>query len=588
MADSIRGQTINWRRMGSARISAWLAGYRSVLAKRDVRLLFSGLLISATGSWAYNVGLLAFIFDRTHSLGWVGAAGLVRLTPQLLLSIYGGVLAERYERIRLMVSSDLLCAVWQVGLAVVAAGNGPPAVALVFTALTSASGVVYQPSTAATIPSLVDEDDLTAANALNSTIDELVVIAGPAVGAVLLVVGSPSLVFALNAASFVISAAIVSRIRTRSRPVDVTEGGRAGVLAQMSVGVRTVLGLAAARTLVAYSVLVSFVYGTDTVLFVGVSEHKLGTGSQGFGYLLAGLGAGGVLAAAGVNRLAGSRRLASIILAGAVGYCLPTALLIVIHSPVLAFIVQVFRGSSTLVVDVLAVTALQRAVPSDQLARVFGVFFAFFLSAIALGAVVTPAVVSALGLDGGLWVMALAPSLLAVAGYPALLVIDRETASRARELEPKVALLERLEIFAAASRPILERLAAAASEVRFDAAAAIVREGDPADYLYVLVEGEVEVSARGEAGGPEQKIRVMTGPTYFGEIGVLEGIPRTATVTALTACDCWRIDGDTLLDALTASPPSSSLMENARGRLAVTHPARKVTFGAPPEQATLS
>ena len=59
-----------------------------------------------------------------------------------------------------MVSSDLLCAVWQVGLAVVAAGNGPPAVALVFAALTSATGVVYQPSTAATIPSLVDEDDL--------------------------------------------------------------------------------------------------------------------------------------------------------------------------------------------------------------------------------------------------------------------------------------------------------------------------------------------------------------------------------------------------------------------------------------------
>ncbi len=570
--------------MGSARIASWLAGYRSVLAKRDVKLLFSGLVISATGSWAYNVALLAFIFDRTHSLGWVGAAGLVRVTPLLLLSIYGGVLAERHERIRLMVSSDLVCAVWQAGIAVVAATDGPAALALVFTALTSASAVAYQPATQATIPSLVDEDHLAAANALSGTIDELVVIAGPAVGAVLLVLGSPSLVFSLNAASFVISAAIVSRISTRSRPVDVTEGGSTGPLAQMAVGVRTILGLAAARTLVAYSVLVSFVYGTDTVLFVGVSEHKLGTGSQGFGYLLAGLGLGGVLAAGAVNRLAGSRRLGAIILAGAVGYCLPTALLIVIHSPALAFAVQVFRGASTLIVDVLAVTALQRAVPSDQLARVFGAFFAFFLSAIALGTVITPAVVSALGLDGGLWVMAAAPAALAIAGFPALRAIDRETASRARELEPKVALLERLEIFATASRPILERLAAAESEVSFDAGAVIVAEGDPADALYVLVEGEVQVSARGERGGPEQLIRVMTGPTYFGEIGVLEGIPRTATVTALTPCRCERIDGDTLLDALTASPPSSALMENASGRLAVTHPARKLTFGIPAEE----
>ncbi len=84
----------------------------------------------------------------------------MRFLPQLLFSVYGGVVAERLERIRLMVSSDLLCALWQVGLAVVAAANGPPAVALVFAALTAASGVVYQPAVAATIPSLVDEDDL--------------------------------------------------------------------------------------------------------------------------------------------------------------------------------------------------------------------------------------------------------------------------------------------------------------------------------------------------------------------------------------------------------------------------------------------
>ena len=263
----------------------WLKGYRSVLAKHDVRALFSALLISTTGSWAYNVALLAFVFDRTHSLGWVGAAGLVRFIPALLLSVYGGVIAERTERIRLMVGSDLLCALWQGLLAVVAAANGAPALALVLAGLTAVSGVVYQPATAvATIPSrIVDEDDLVAANALNSTIEQLVVIAGPGVGALLLVIGSTSFVFAINAASFVASALILTRIHARSHPVDVTEwAGTAGPLPrQMLVGVRTIVGLSAARTLVAYSVLVSFVYGTDTVLFVAVSEHRLGTGPEG-------------------------------------------------------------------------------------------------------------------------------------------------------------------------------------------------------------------------------------------------------------------------------------------------------------------
>jgi hypothetical protein len=319
------------------------------------------------------------------------------------------------------------------------------------------------------VPSLVHEDDLAAANALNGTIDQLVGITGPAIGAVLLLAGSPALVFALNAASYGASAAIVSRIRTRSRPVDVTEGETAGALTQMMVGVRTIAKLSAARTLVAYSVLVSFVYGTDTILFVGVSAHRLGTGANGFGYLMAGLGVGGVLAAAAVNRLSASRRLGLVILIGALGYCLPTAALTVIHAPGLAFAVQVLRGASTLVVDVLALTALQRAVPSDQLARVFGVFFAFVIGAILLGSVITPVLTSSFGLNTGLWTMAVAPAVLAVAGYPALRAIDRDTGARAAELAPRVRVLEGLGIFAAASRPVLERLAVAQTEVEFAA-----------------------------------------------------------------------------------------------------------------------
>jgi MFS family permease len=542
-----------------------------------VRLLLGSLTISATGSWAYNVALLAFVFERTHSLAWVGAAGVVRFIPALLLSAYAGVVAERNERVRLMVQSDVFCAVWQAGLAIVAATDGPVGLGLGLAALTSATNVVYQPAVAATIPSLVDEDDLVAANALNGTIESLVVVAGPAVGAGLLVIGSPSTAFAINAGSFALSALLVGRMRTRSRPVDVTEAGTAGPLKQLTVGARTIVQQPAARVLVSFCVLVSFVYGTDTVLFVGVSEDLLGTGAHGFGYLLAGLGVGGLLAAPAVDRLAGSRRLAAIITFGVAGYCLPTALLTVVHQPGLAFALQVLRGGSTLVVDVLAVAALQRAVPDEQLARVFGVFFAFVLGAISLGALVTPAIVDVFGLDAALLIMAFGPFAFGLLGYPALAAIDRQTAERAAALAPRVALLEQLEFFASASRPILERLAAVATEVSIPAGTAVVREGDAADAVYVLVEGEVEVRAHGEAGRDEQTIRHMAGPSYFGEIGVLARMPRTATVTAITGLQVLRLDGRALLDVLTSTPPSSSLMENVRTRLARTHPAQTLT-----------
>src|SRR5579862_10022522 len=95
------------------RLEGAVASYRSALTKRDLRLLLSGLAVSATGSWAYNVGLLAYVYDRTHSLGWVGAAGLSRFLPALVLSAYAGVIAERTERIRLMVSADIVCTLWQ-------------------------------------------------------------------------------------------------------------------------------------------------------------------------------------------------------------------------------------------------------------------------------------------------------------------------------------------------------------------------------------------------------------------------------------------------------------------------------------------
>jgi CRP-like cAMP-binding protein len=247
----------------------------------------------------------------------------------------------------------------------------------------------------------------------------------------------------------------------------------------------------------------------------------------------------------------------------------------VIHSPVLAVMVQVVRGGSTLIVDVLALTALQRAVPKDQLGRVMGVFWAFIIGAIALGTVITPAISNGFGLDAGLWTMAVAPILLALFALPALQRVDRETAVASAALTPKVALLEQLGIFASASRPLLERLASGMEEREFPGGTEIITQGEDADYLYVLMEGTVEVTSSGEAGGPPVPIRTMEAPTYFGEIGILEHIPRTANVTASGDCRCALIDGAELLEAIQTANASSSMLARSQTLLSVTHPSAK-------------
>lgn len=548
-------------------------GVLAPLRHRDFRLLMTAFSVSAAGSWAYNVGLAVFVFEQTHSPAWVGAATIGRFVPSLLFGSYGGVLAERFERIRLMATVDWISAALMALLTLVAALEGPVLLAILLAGLVSVSTMVYEPAVAAVTPEAVPERDLAAANTLRNTVDNVAIVAGPAIGGLLLLAGPPSIAFAVNSASFVWSALVVSRMTLRSRPVDVTEGGTAGPVTQMTVGFRAIASSPTATMLVAYSVIASFVYGVDTVQFVVLSDEQLGTSATGYGYLLAGLGVGGIAAAGLVNRLAAKPRLGLVILTGMAVYCVPTLLFLVVDQPAAAFAIEAVRGAGTLVVDVLAVTALQRTLAGDVLARVFGAFFTLVLLAISLGALITPQVIAAAGLNGSLWFAGLLLPAMCLLGWPLLRQMDDANAATAAALEPRVAVLGRTGIFAEASRPVLEQLARVAEEVDVPVGTTVIRQGDEADALYVLLDGEMAVRARGESGA-EQALPSMGPGAYFGEIGLLERIPRTATVTSSAASRVLRIEGQAFLDALNDAPASVSLLEGASSRLARTHPDR--------------
>ena len=181
-----------------------------------------------SGSWAYNVALVVFVFDATHSPAWVAAASMTRFLCALVTSPFGGLLADRTERVRLMVTLDGVALVLQVALAVVAALHGAVVIAIVLSALTSVAGSSYDPAARAATPSIVGEDYLAAANSAQSAVENLSVIVGPALAGLLLLFSPPAVVFGVNAATFGVSALLVSRMRARSRPADITEGGTSG------------------------------------------------------------------------------------------------------------------------------------------------------------------------------------------------------------------------------------------------------------------------------------------------------------------------------------------------------------------------
>ncbi|TAM85722.1 MAG: MFS transporter, partial [Jatrophihabitans sp.] len=490
-------------------------GLLSALRHRDLPVLLSAFAISASGSWAYNVGLSVYVYDQTKSATWAGAVTVGRFVPSMLFGAYGGVLAERFERIGFMVRLDLICTTLMAGLTVLAAFDGPAWAAIAIAAVNSTITMSYQPAVAATMPQLVPARDLAAANTLQNTVENLAVIAGPAIGALLLLSGSVSFAFGVNAASFLVSALLVIRIKVRSKPVDVTEDGAAGPVRQMLVGVRAIVSTTAARLLVAYSVLASFVYGVDTVQFLLISRERLGTGSDGYGYLLAGLGVGGIAAAALVNRISAWPRLGTAILAGMSLYCLPTLLFLVVDVPVGAFGIEILRGAGTLVVDVLAITALQRSMPPDKLARVFGAFFTLVLLAITLGALVTPQVLNHTSLNTTLWLAGLGIPAAAALGWPLLRRMDNANVARLAVLEPRIVVLQRAAILAEAPRAVLERLAAGAAELEVAAGQAVVTQGEEADAFYVIEQGGMTVSSHGE-DGIERSLPPLVPGDYFG------------------------------------------------------------------------
>jgi predicted MFS family arabinose efflux permease len=553
--------------------------FRSALRHRDYRWLLIGHSISAIGSWAYNVALAVFVYDATGSATWVAAASLGRFVPSLLFSTYGGVIAERYERRRLLIIIDLLSLTWMTALGLLAAADGPVILAIAFAGLTTLGGTVFFPAEAALTPQLVGEEDLAAANSLNSMVGNGSVIIGPAIGAVLLALGPPEVTFFINGATFLFSAWAVSQVRSRSRSTDVTEGGAAGVLKQMSVGFKAMTSNSTAFLLIMFSVAASFLYGTDTVLFVVLSEEKLGSGPEGFGYLLAALGVGGILAAPLVNRLSKSKRLGTVIAVGMIAYGLPTLFMVWVEEPGVAFALQVVRGAGTILVDVLAITAIQRTLAPDLISRVFGVYMGLVLAAISLGAYITAPILGWIGLDSTLTLYGIVFPALVLVVYPMLVGVDRKASARLAQIQPKIDALEQVGIFAAASRPVLERLAGAAGSFSVPSGSTIIAEGAEADRFYVLTSGTVAVSAKGE-GDEDRFIRSLDAVAYFGEIGLIENVPRTATVKAETDCEMLAISGDDFLAALTESPASAGFLEGAKTRLKMTHPSRELTGAA--------
>ncbi len=404
--------------------------------------LLAALAASQLGDWLYNLALLAYVQERTHSTVWLGVTTAARIGPIVVGGPLGGLIADRFDRRRLMIASDVARAAMMGGLVLVALAGLPVALAPVLAAATTLAGIAYPSSVAAVTPRLVGADELAAANGARGTIAPACVALGPALGAVLLLIGPPAIAFAINAVTFVVSGLLVASIPagpefacTPSADGEPDAGrpdGVAAIAAELRAGAHALAAVREAGWIVGADTAGSLVYGAQTVLLLLVAE-RLGLGAGGYGYLLAGLGLGGIAGATLAGRLGPAAGRRSTLAAALVLVALPLPVLAVTTSAIVAIAAGVAGGAGALVVEVVADTRLQQTLDQARLGCAYGFAFAASVGGIALGGLIAPLLVAVAGLAGALCIVAALVLTLAAA------LAVRSAGARASELAPEPA-----------------------------------------------------------------------------------------------------------------------------------------------------
>jgi hypothetical protein len=290
-----------------------------------------------------------------------------------------------------------------------------------------------------------------------------------------------------------------------------------------------------------------FLFGFEEVVHVVVADD-LGMGANGVGVLGAAVGVGGLLVAPFTARLGAGGGGGRLLALSGVLLGLPMMSLAVIDSAVVACAVLVLEGVGVILAEVLFITLLQRTCPERTLGTVYGLQDSVTAGTQMAGSIAAPVLVAGVGLSWSLFVgggVVVASSVLLAPALNRLAV--RVDADR-RRLAPLVLRLRRLGIFGDASHAALERIARATTSVSVSAGTVVFRQDDVPDDLYVIDAGEVAVSTASQ--GEVNRLHV---DEWFGEIGLLRRVPRTATVTTTADCELLAIPGTIFIDALAVA-----------------------------------
>jgi MFS family permease len=533
-----------------------------VARSRNLGVLLAGRLVSAGGDFVYQVALSIAIFSYAHQSSLaVSAFWIVRLAPPLAIGSPVGALADRLGYRRSMIIADLGRLVLVALMALIAR---PATWGLLYPLIFLVSGFssLFNPASVGLVPQLIDDkDQRMAANAVIGEITSVAAIVGSAIGGVLAGAGLTTWLLLGDAATFGFSA--VSLMLIQLVPARAAETDQSSDEEEEEEVGGSFLGgfrLLARRPLLVFAASVmalpELTSGAILVWIVPYAQEALHLGGAGVGYLSAALGVGAVIGGLVAATVGNNVRLDALLAVG-VGI-LGAALVVfgVIHVAAAAIACLIVLGLAETLEYTAYETLLQQSVPENMIGRAAGSMDTLFFNLMLIGNLLSGLLAATIGLT--ISILSFGVGILAVTAA-AWINLRRQS-----EGEPDAGSLARVPAFKDVPAGVREWAVRRMVREQYRPGTAIIRQGDEGHTFYIIAKGTAQVEMAAEGGTLE--VRLGRGD-FFGEIALLESVPRTATVRAvddLTVYSMSREDFDELRSR--TAELSRSLLETASAR----------------------
>jgi MFS family permease len=335
------------------------------LEERQFRLLWAGQAVSAFGDGLYPVALAFAVVELTGSVADLGLVFMAVLIPRVVLVLGGGVWADRLPRQRVMFAADVLrCAMQALTAVYLFSDRTDLWPLLVLSVFYGAGDAFFQPAITGLVPQTVRPDLMQQANALLALTRNACWLAGPVIAGLLVATAGPAWAFALDAATFAVSAAFLAVMRLPR----IVRPERRPFVAELRAGWLEVRDRTWVWTSIVYFAVWNLALAPMFVLGPFVADQSLG-GASSWGVIVSCAGVGSLVGAAAALRLKPRRPLATGFLL--FGLCALEPALLARPAPtaVVAVAAAVGFGGSAFG-NALWFTALQERIPAGSISRV--------------------------------------------------------------------------------------------------------------------------------------------------------------------------------------------------------------------------